>query len=64
MATAKKEAAKEAKNEAVKMVKVKAIASFNDLEAKKLRNPGDTWEVSEERAKLLVVKGFVKKVKK
>ena len=44
------------------MVKVKCIRRFNDVTQpvdKMQRFPDETWEVSEERAKLLVAEGMV-----
>lgn len=43
------------------MVKVKCVQRFNDKTMpveKMLRVPGDTWEVTEERAKHLVKEGM------
>jgi hypothetical protein len=34
-------------------MKVKALIMFNDLEAKKIRKPGEVFEVSEKRAEEL-----------
>lgn len=36
-------------------MRVRALREFNDLQAKKLRNPGETFEVTEKRARELTL---------
>ena len=43
-------------------MKVIATIKFNDLESNKIREINDVFEVSKERAKLLLEKNYVKEV--